>query len=97
PAIFPGAVGLDNPTRPTFDTPSILPPAVIRPDAAAGLARVYGGAPISVTTYHYDNSRTGWNPNETDLTPASVQSGDFGLLATVSVDGAVWAQPLLVA
>ena len=26
----------------------------------------------AVTTYHYDNQRTGWNPNETTLTPANV-------------------------
>jgi len=77
-------------------TPSRLPPAVVRPDAAKGLARPYGGTPISVTTFHYDNARTGWNPHETDLTPASVASGDFGLLATLPVDTGVWAQPLLV-
>ena len=28
----------------------------------------------SVTTYHYDNYRTGWNPNETILTPTNVNS-----------------------
>ena len=28
----------------------------------------------SVTTYHYDNYRTGWNSNETILTPANVKS-----------------------
>lgn len=47
-------------------------------------------------TYHYDNSRTGWNQTETDLTPASVSSGKFGLLTTLAVDGNVFAQPLLV-
>ena len=78
-------------------TPNPLPPAAVRPDAARGLARAYGGTPVSVTTYHYDNARTGWNPSETDLTPTSVASGRFGLLKIIPVDGNVLAQPLLVA
>lgn len=77
-------------------TPSNLPPAVVRADAERGLARPYGGPPTSVTTFHYDNSRTGWNPNEADLTPASVASGAFGLLKILPVDAGVMAQPLLV-
>jgi hypothetical protein len=56
----------------------------------------YGGKPIDALTYHYDNLRTGWNPSETDLTPASVASKNFGLLKTLNVDGNVFAQPLLV-
>jgi hypothetical protein len=54
------------------------------------------GAGIDVTTYHYDAYRTGWNPNETVLTPATVKSAKFGLLATIPVEGSVLAQPLLV-
>ena len=30
-----------------------------------------GGAQVPVTTWHYDNARTGANPNETILTPVS--------------------------
>ncbi len=59
-------------------------------------ARGYSGAGTDVLTYHYDNNRTGWNPAETDLTPATVASNKFGLLKTLSVDGGVLAQPLLV-
>jgi hypothetical protein len=55
------------------------------------------GVPIDVTTYHYDALRTGWNPAETQLTPATVKSAKFGLLQTLAVDGSVLAQPLLVA
>jgi hypothetical protein len=40
--------------------------------------------------------RTGWNPRETDLTPATVASGKFGLLQTLYVDGNVMAQPLII-
>jgi hypothetical protein len=50
----------------------------------------------SITTYHYDNYRTGWNQNETSLTPANVNSSSFGLLATVALDNQVDAQPLVV-
>ncbi len=48
----------------------------------------------SVTTYHYDNYRTGWNQNETILTPYNVNSASFGLLHSVTLDDQVDAQPL---
>ena len=57
---------------------------------AAGLSH----AQVNVTTYHNDNSRTGLNALETILTPANVNSAQFGKLFSVSVDGAVYAQPL---
>src|SRR5271157_2429407 len=47
-----------------------------------------------VLTYHNDNARSGLNPAESILTPANVNSTQFGLLFTVSVDGLVDAQPL---
>src|SRR5580692_8867313 len=49
---------------------------------------------INVVTYHYDNLRTGQNPNETILTPANVTSATFGKLGAFTVDGLVDAQPL---
>jgi hypothetical protein len=49
---------------------------------------------VDVTTYHYDNLRTGQNLNETTLTPANVNQAKFGLLGTFTVDGHVDAQPL---
>jgi hypothetical protein len=52
-------------------------------------------APIAVTTYHYDNLRTGWNRNETVLNAATFPSA-FGVLQTVALDDQVDAQPLLV-
>ena len=49
---------------------------------------------IDVTTYHYDNLRTGQNLNETTLTPANVNQSKFGKLGELMVDGKVDAQPL---
>ena len=75
---------------------STLPAPHLVGDAATRLQRPYGGTPVDVLQYHYDQSRTGWNQTETDLTPAAVKSSSFGLLTTLNVDGNVFAQPLLV-
>ncbi|MGA8762280.1 MAG: hypothetical protein WB562_05260, partial [Candidatus Sulfotelmatobacter sp.] len=50
----------------------------------------------AITTHHYDNNRTGWNQNETTLTPANVNSKSFGRLHTVALDAQVDGQPLVV-
>jgi len=42
-----------------------------------------------------DDLRTGWYPDQAALSPASVSAPDFGQLFQVSVDGSVYAQPLL--
>src|SRR6266851_4362091 len=49
---------------------------------------------VDVITYHYDNSRSGQNLNETTLTPANVNSTSFGKKGEFTVDGKVDAQPL---
>jgi hypothetical protein len=72
------------------------PIAPLHAQAAKGLTRLYSGTPVDVTTYHYDNLRTGWNATETDLAPGSVGGSSFGLLKTLTVDGSVFAEPLLV-
>ena len=43
-----------------------------------------------------DLRSSGWNQSETDLTPSTVASSNFGQLTTLQVDGNVFAQPLLV-
>jgi len=64
---------------------------------AAIVLSTFGGSPraqVNVTTYHYDNARTGQFTQETVLTPANVNSTQFGKLFTTAVDGWVYAQPL---
>jgi hypothetical protein len=53
-----------------------------------------GNSNADVVTYHYDNMRSGQNPNETILAPSNVNSTKFGLLGSFTVDGKVDAQPL---
>jgi hypothetical protein len=68
--------------------------------AAAALLLVFrpiAGHATNVTTYHYDNLRTGWDQTETILTPANVASSAFGLLRQVTLDEQVDAQPLFLA
>jgi hypothetical protein len=49
---------------------------------------------VLITTWHYDNARTGANVGETTLTPANVNSTTFGKIATFPVDGFVVGHPL---
>src|SRR5262249_22800967 len=47
-------------------------------------------------TFHNDNLRTGANLNETVLTPANVNSSQFGKLFAYATDGISHASPLYV-
>jgi hypothetical protein len=49
---------------------------------------------IDVSTYHYDNARTGQNLGETTLTLSVVNQTIFGQLGSFAVDGKVQAEPL---
>jgi uncharacterized protein YjdB len=51
---------------------------------------------VNVTTWHYDNNRSGLNPNETALTPANVSAATFGKLFSYQLDGYAYAEPLLM-
>ena len=63
---------------------------------AALALTVTAPAGTSVTTYHNDNARDGWNSTETTLTPQNVNATTFGKLRELAVDGKVDAQPLYV-
>jgi hypothetical protein len=51
----------------------------------------------AIWTHRTNNARTGLNPQEYALTPATVASGNFGKRWSCAVDGDVYAQPLYVA
>lgn len=44
-----------------------------------------------------DSLRTGWYPDQVQLTPQLLKSGDFGPIFDTSVQGEVYAQPLVSA
>lgn len=52
---------------------------------------------VNVTTWHFDNQRTGQNPVETVLNPHTVNSANFGKLFSYIIDGYPYAQPLYAA
>ena len=54
------------------------------------------GHAVSVTTWHVDNNRSGFNAGEQSLTPANVTPQTFGKLFSYLVDGYAYAEPLLV-
>ncbi|MEU6576678.1 choice-of-anchor D domain-containing protein [Streptomyces sp. NPDC046805] len=69
--------------------------------AAGGAARPAQATPqlaarADETTVSQDNNRTGWDSNEPGLAPDQVSSSDFGQQFSTTVDGQVYAQPLVV-
>src|SRR5262249_3889876 len=53
-------------------------------------------AQVNILTANGNNDRTNANLQETLLSPATVNSTTFGKLGTLSVDGQIYAQPLVV-
>jgi len=64
--------------------------------AAFCCASVSWADPINVTTYHSDGQRTGWNAQESILTPSALKASTLKQIASVALDGQVDAQPLFV-
>jgi hypothetical protein len=61
---------------------------------AAGLAQPQP-AKAGETTVSVDNARTGWDRDEPGLSPADVSDPSFGQIFSTTVDGQVFAQPLV--
>jgi hypothetical protein len=59
--------------------------------------QIVAEAQTSMTTYYGDAQRTGWNSSEGILKPSNVTAATFGLIASVTLDDQVGAQPLVVA
>jgi len=68
-------------------------------DAPARASSVRLALPIAhfdLLTQHGNSFRTGANLVESDLTPATLQRGDFGRLFHWKVDGEIYGQPLYI-
>jgi hypothetical protein len=79
--------GKQSPRRPARRRPSL---------ALEQLESRLAPASTNVLQYHNDNGNTGQNLTETSLTPANVNSSSFGKLFSTTVDGQVYAQPLVM-
>jgi hypothetical protein len=64
--------------------------------AARGAAVASRLSPLSDPTASFDNLRTGWDPNEPGLSPSVVHGSSFGQRFRASVNGQVYAQPLVI-
>ncbi|HTP86279.1 MAG TPA: hypothetical protein VMJ34_05000 [Bryobacteraceae bacterium] len=64
--------------------------------AATLTVNAFTASSVTVLTFHNDVARTGQNLNETILTTSNVNSTQFGLVGTITVDGLVDAEPLYV-
>ncbi|HVN69347.1 MAG TPA: hypothetical protein VMU38_06850 [Candidatus Binatia bacterium] len=92
--VVPGDAGVTVADYPSGERSVQIGAGAREPQAAAISAAKH--RKIAVTTYHYNNMRTGWDDQETILNQTNVRS-NFGLLHAVALDDQVDTQPLLVA
>jgi hypothetical protein len=67
----------------------------IRTALAAMVAVLCAACEPGIFTFGNDNARTGAYSDQANLTPSLVGGGTFGLMFSASVDGQVYAQPLV--
>jgi hypothetical protein len=91
PASIPAA---PNPFTVTITAALQSDPSIF---ATAGVTIIPSNALAGVYSWRNDNSLTGQNQHESELTPSSVGPSTFGKLFGCPVDGAIFAQPLYVA
>ncbi|HEX9247817.1 MAG TPA: PQQ-binding-like beta-propeller repeat protein [bacterium] len=72
----------------------LAPPGAVPPP---GTAQAANAASVEILTFHGDLARTGWNPDERALTPATVRSPAFGRLWSALGEGGIYAEPLVAA
>jgi len=98
-------------TRSAGRTRRLCSAAVVTALTVAGLAAITGAPPVGAATSAHarsatispdeptasqNNLRNGWDQNEPTLTQSAVQGGQFGQIFKTSVDGQVYAQPLII-
>ncbi len=76
--------------------PSVAFNRIMASDPILLIFATFAGLHAQVLTSQYDNARTNATVHETVLTPASVNSRQFGKIFSYKVDGDVYAQPLFV-
>ncbi len=79
---------------PTLLTVSLGLLGLLLPAALLAQTNGFTWGQTDVLTWHNDNARTGQNLTESLLTPAKVNSSNFGVRFQVPMDGKVDAQPL---
>jgi hypothetical protein len=98
-----GIVGGTASTGTITPTGLYTPPSAVGSHTVTATAQQSASATVYVTnypgtfTFHNNNLRSGVNSGETVLTPANVNSTQFGKLFSYSIDGWAFASPLYVA
>jgi hypothetical protein len=78
-----------------FCVPAALAVVLVAVATAPSSAQNPCSSGVCVTTWHNDTYHTGDNLSESSITPSSITTDNFGQLCSASLDGQVYAQPLV--